>query len=104
MGIQAKMPKRTVCREIARSVLTGETRHFVTMALALMRPTDIGVPHQPVRRRLGRYLRCELALSSRSECARGDQTMLPRVFALLLLDSRRIIVAPLARYAAVVGR
>lgn len=29
--------------------------------------------------------------------------MLPRVFALLLTDCHRIIVAPLARYAAVVG-
>jgi hypothetical protein len=44
-GIQAKMQVRTVCREIARSMLTGETRALCDQGVDFMRPTDIGVPH-----------------------------------------------------------
>jgi len=75
--------------------------------VGFMQSTDIGVPPQPTKCKVGGTCAANLlyqAVVTSAWCERGDQTMLPRTFALLLTGSHRIIDVPLLeRYAAVVG-
>src|SRR3954467_14314762 len=98
---------RTVCREIARSESTGETRDNARPRRWLHAKHGYRRSASANQTQCRRYLRCELALSSSSnECLvqAGRSNHAAANLCFVVDGSRRIIDVPLLeRYAAVVG-